>query len=381
MIGTKRFNKRIRVGTFRFVNPFRSTGTTFNTLEPKEFSSDIVRDGITSVERAEQQRKDFRKLQAMNAGINYDPETDATESDTNMQSALGKLANLSSSMGMNLPGGVASVAEAEKKMNMMRQLQRYNANILTPKEEQLKKLYKLSKKRKEQEQKQKAIQYLATSVEEQHIPTEFREEVANYYRGLKDSEWADLKAARRKELLASMASKRKEEAQKLTNDQLARWADNAIQDYLERTYRLAPDKMPKDEDELKRLQASTREFLFKGQKHPYEHFYETMDANTVDDQLKQMDEQYRGHGMKIKRLHTFVRPIYQKEENPTPEEEYETQQNEIEARRDEYKRKMREMRGKQPPREMIKRAMPSMAEPLEVIENIHPLYKKRRFII
>lgn len=75
-------------------------------------------------------------------------------------------------------------------------------------------------------------------------------------------------------------------------------------------------------------------------------------------------ELFSGHGWRARPLHTLIRPYKDMEDDPTPKEQVDHQQEEIDARQNHFTHRYEERYGKAPSHETTKQAMPEMAAPV-----------------
>ena len=162
--------------TLKFRNPFNT-----HTTQPSShvFISPLHREGITSLENEERKRVLQYIAQLKNTGIWKKMEENGMIPDNlgvNLSSYIG------SDTGMMLPSGITNVETAVKKADAARQIQRFNAGILTKEQGQAKVMKDLIEKQQLKKYKDKVVQYIAESGELDQIPIDFREEVEEYYK-------------------------------------------------------------------------------------------------------------------------------------------------------------------------------------------------------
>lgn len=162
--------------TLKFRNPFNT-----HTTQPSShvFISPLHREGITSLENEQRKRVLQYIAQLKNAGIWQKMEENGMIPDNlgvNLSSYVG------SDTGMMLPSGITNVETAVKKADAARQIQRYNAGILSKEEGQAKVMKDILQKQELKKYKDKVVQYIAESGELDQIPIDFREEVEQYYK-------------------------------------------------------------------------------------------------------------------------------------------------------------------------------------------------------
>lgn len=292
--------RKVRTQPLRFRNPFWS-GRAPQPSFPS-FNSTMNTDGLTSIENYENERRAARLAQIDNAGID-----------------LSKFSKNGVSFSIPLPAGVQSVEDRDRNQDAMRKIQRQSAGIRSAKDRQLLKLAKLEELRRRNLRLEKNIQYLAEHADEDGVPAEFQEEVAEYYKlhpGAR--EVRDRFVAAHRQML--------EERRKAGKDAIDRYDFKNLDSY----------------DPITGLP-------------------------TFDDDEK------AGHGsfgVRAARLHNLVRPIKHMRPLEKPEEMADERKKEVEDLQDEYKKQQTELRGVPPPSDMAKRAFPDSAEAVDF-----PLYQ------
>lgn len=292
-------NKVTRKPLF-FVNPYRSIGVV--NPSSRIFVGPIRREGITSVENAERARSMLHLSQLTNAGmVKQMKDLGIIPDDLGVD--LGDYSGNS----VSLPEGVTSVENLEKKGDIARQVERFNAGILDQEQRQQKAFLELAKKKKKDEYRKSIIKWLALTDELDQVPNEFAEEVAAYYRAHEDVNQADIEKKRRE--------RRKKE-------------DKKIQKQLERQ----------------------------------RYWYQT---NPLDRAL-QVTNSPTGHGWRAVRLHKSVRPLRKYNYLPTTLANFlEQRKQELDKRRERFKEKESEQRGLTPTKDAVETAMPKLAEPVQ----------------
>lgn len=317
----------IKTRPLRFQNPYFTSG--FRKVYNFSYRSPIYNSDISQGELALQQQM-IEKLQKMkNEGLikkSGDKNGDTNNDGKIDMEALAK-------MGINtmiMPEGVTNVREAEKQREAARQVERFNADILTKKQEDLKKLYQQARKQKEVEEKKRLIKFLAESQEIEEVPEEFREAVKDYYEG--------------KDILNY-------EIDPKTGRDTA-YSDREIVAEMER--RQKAKKQAKKA--RKRLEADRLENERKAY-HPF---------GAVP--LTPKPPSY-GYGM-VPRISHMVKPFFSLDSQleDTPANIVENTKNSLDDRRRMYKEYQVFQRGIEPSKEMVKRAMPETAEPMKVDE-------------
>ena len=347
----KTTNKTYRkVGSLplRFKNPFL-------TSERKQqmyttYRSPIIRTGITSLERADQE-KAMKKIEELkNAGL-YDPESEAWFNVSFKD--YGNVAMFP--LDKDLPQGVTNVDAAEKYKNAMEQAQAFNAGILSTKQKQMQDLYKIIKKRQMEELKNKAIQYLAETDELDQIPEEYQEAVASWY-------YAGFPVRYRKfvNIETNSLYPKKDAVPKLgTEAEYDEAKELWDKEYGDKVQTRLITKRNVDRKRMER--ARKRGIIERENKE-----------NAMKEYREKMREQL-GQGSFSKRegwrapfLYTLVRPIHSMDKmfQQTPEDRIKEIKDEQEEMRDDYRAQQFEQRGLNPPKEMVKRAFPNTAFPL-----------------
>lgn len=300
----------------RFQNPYFTSG--FKKVFNFSYRSPIYNGNISQGEAALQQQI-IEKLQKMkNEGLirkNGD-----TNGDTNHDGKIDM--ETLSKMGINsmvMPEGVANVREAEKERDVARQIERFNADILSAKQEKFKSQLKALERRQKAERTKKLIKFLAESEDIEEIPAEFQEAVKDYYKGkdiASDDEDKDEEMARRKKM--------KKKVEKLRKKNIAK----------------------REEEESKAY-------------HPY-------GARPVQ---KYTTPGEVGYGM-VPRINHLVQPFFSLDSqlNETPAQIAEREKNDLDERRKLFKDYQILQRGKEPSKEMVSRAMPETATPMKVDE-------------
>ena len=316
----------IKTKPLRFQNPYFTSG--FRKVYNFSYRSPIYNSDISQGELALQQQM-IEKLQKMkNEGLikkSGDKNGDTNKDGKIDMEALAK-------MGINtmiMPEGVTNVREAEKQREATRQIERFNADILSKKQEDLKKLYQQARRQRQVEEKRRLIKFLAETAEVEKVPEEYQEAVRDYYEGkdlfnnVIDPKTGKDTAYSNKEILAEM--KRREEAKTRV--------ENA-----------------RKKHEQERLEKERKEY------HPF-------GAVPV--------RQYHsyGYGM-VPRISHMVKPFFSLDSQleVTPANIVENTKNSLDDRRRMYKEYQVFQRGIEPSKEMVKRAMPETAEPMKVDE-------------
>ena len=359
-----------------FANPFKTSQR--QTQLYTTYRSPIHREGITSLEKAQQERILERIQELKNAGM-YDD-----EDDERMFRDFGNLATFPMD---SLPEGVQSIEKLEKAKSAYQKAQAANAGVLTAKQLQLKKLAKLLKERKKKEARLKAIEYLATEDELDQVPEEYKEEVENWY-------WGKLLPEEKKwwhfDSLGLNQADRDEWKNKWRDNYEAVNGERPTDDQVDQAYAKELELMTKRiggqegiAEIIRRQKLKTRVNARRQLKREKRGIY--------DDPVRQFDEMTRkgliqgrnvqGHGLikgwKAPRLYTLVIIDKKKEDLENRQELYRTQQT--------------ENRGMRPPNEMVNRAMPKTAEPVNIeypsslqIRNViaHPfVFPRRKFFV
>ena len=200
-----------------------------------------------------------------------------------------------------------SVEARDKALEIQRAIERQNARAWTEKEAKLRRVLEAENKRKEKYLDDKIIQYYAEYADEGGIPPEYQEEVMGYYKQVPGAE------ARHKAYLESLIAKRRK------------------QEDLERQRYFHDLNQRANFDTLFPEGAEGRPF---------------------------------GYGWRARPLHTLLRPYKHMEEDPTPKEQVEHQQEEIDARQNHFTHRYEDRYGKPPSHETTKQAMPELAAPV-----------------
>lgn len=307
-----------------FRNPFRTTGV--KQVATRIIKAPIIPDGYS--------REGFRySFGANRSGISL-PNLIGKQAAIDVKN-LGIIpdydgVDLSSFMNdsLILPSGVASLEKLQKQRDVAHQIQQFNAKILDDDQRAMKSLSEFMEKKKKIELRKKIVQWLAETDDLDEVPTEYREAVADYYKEKYPTE------SDRNKHIKDIEDKRREKKKKITPKDLA--------DYNARVY------------------------------------YSNMDRDTLSP---------AGYGWRAPRLHRLVRPIKEIEVDD-PEKIIEDQKDSLEERREFYKNFQTEQRGIQPPKDMVERAIPKMAEPIYIPQTLqtntgvilHPfIFPKKRY--
>lgn len=338
--------KTIRKPLFR-KNPFRSIGVKQRSTNI--YVGPLKREGITSIENEERARQGKRLAQLSNAG---------------MVKQMRELGIIPDNMGVDmsqfsgnvaaLPSGITNLEDVQREGDIARQIEQFNAGILNQEHREQKALMDIAKKRKQSEGRQKIIQWLAETDELDQVPAEFAEEVEAYYKKKGDGE---------KDRVARLRKARKEREERKERDKLLQrgyWQTSPFSSIIQRpssstryttntgllqkTMR-APNAI---EEENKRAEEENIQALFE--ELPY--FNEDFWGNGVINS-----------GWRAPRLHKLVRPLKRFEIEEEPDKIIEDQQQALDDRRSMYKDEQTRQRGTTPPKDMVDRAMPKLAEP------------------
>lgn len=311
-----------------FRNPYRSIGVTQRASHV--MVGPMRREGITSLENEERARYSRHMAQLANAGmLKKMQESGVIPDDMGVD-----MSDFSSNIAA-LPEGVANLNDMEKESDIARQIERYNAGILDEEHRKQKALMRLAKKRKQSEYTQKVIQWLAETDELDEVPREFAEEVEKYYH---DNGGDDKKAEVQRRRKARRD--REEEKERDLLFKQTYWQSNPMSAVLQ-----------------PRMGTSTRFTTNTGLINPYE-------SNAM------------GGGWRAPRLHKLVRPLKRFEIKETPDKIVEEQKQALDDRRTLYKDEQTEQRGVAPPKDMVERAMPKLAEPILALRPIPQVFTR-----
>lgn len=369
--GTNQFSSRIS-----FKNPFRTSSR--KTQKYTTYRSPIHRTGITSLERAEQERLLSKINEWKNAGM-YDSDDEKWFSTTFKD--FGDVATYP--LDKDLPRGVTNVENMEALRSASRQIQAANAGILSAEMMKKKRLYDIIRKRKEKEMKDKTIQYIAESDELDEVPEELREEVNSYlYRGVPLQYRMFLNTDRNSFGIKDEAQLAREGIDLANNPDMAKkyndfkkWKDDHDDDYsaLQKrfiNYGKAEEKRAERRKKKQKLDSAALEKEFA------DYFLE---RQKIDEQRAQAeDRKRRGFGLiesdeRIPRLYMLTRPLA----FPAPTVDHEgvvQREKDFETDlKDEYKSFQKDQRGIEPPNEMVNRAVPKYARPLNGIFDPAPI--------
>lgn len=369
--GTNQFSSRIS-----FKNPFRTSSR--KTQRYTTYRSPIHRTGITSLERAEQERLLSKINEWKNAGM-YDSDDEKWFSTTFKD--FGDVATYP--LDKDLPRGVTNVENMEALRSASRQIQAANAGILSAEMMKKKRLYDILRKRKEKEMKDKTIQYIAESDELDEVPEELREEVNSYlYRGVPLQYRMFLNTDRKSFGIKNADELKKEGIDLEKNPDMAKkyrdfndWKDKHSDDFsaLQKrfiSYGKAEEKRAERRKKKQNLDSAALEKEFA------DYFLE---RKKIDEQRAQEeDRKRRGFGLiesdeRIPRLYMLTRPLA----FPAPTVDHEgvvQREKDFETDlKDEYKSFQKDQRGIEPPNEMVNRAVPKYARPLNGIFDPAPI--------
>lgn len=369
--GTNQFSSRIS-----FKNPFRTSSR--KTQKYTTYRSPIHRTGITSLERAEQERLLSKINEWKNAGM-YDSDDEKWFSTTFKD--FGDVATYP--LDKDLPRGVTNVENMEALRSASRQIQAANAGILSAEMMKKKRLYDIIRKRKEKEMKDKTIQYIAESDELDEVPEELREEVNSYlYRGVPlqyrmflntDRDAFGIKS--KDQLEKEGVDVKKPGPMQQKYDDFVKWQKDHADDYsaLQKrfiNYGKAEEKRAERRKKKQKLDSAALEKEFA------DYFLE---RQKIDEQRAQAeDRKRRGFGLiesdeRIPRLYMLTRPLA----FPAPTVDHEgvvQREKDFETDlKDEYKSFQKDQRGIEPPNEMVNRAVPKYARPLNGIFDPAPI--------
>lgn len=369
--GTNQFSSRIS-----FKNPFRTSSR--KTQKYTTYRSPIHRTGITSLERAEQERLLSKINEWKNAGM-YDSDDEKWFSTTFKD--FGDVATYP--LDKDLPRGVTNVENMEALRSATRQIQAANAGILSADMMKKKRLYDILRKRKEKEMKDKTIQYIAESDELDEVPEELREEVNSYlYRGVPLQYRMFLKTDHNNFGIKTQDELAEEGINVVTNPVMAKqyndfknWQKEHTEDFsaLQKrfiNYGKAEEKRAERRKKKQKLDSAALEKEFA------DYFLE---RQKIDEQRAQAeDRKRRGFGLiesdeRIPRLYMLTRPLA----FPSPTVDHEgvvQREKDFETDlKDEYKSFQKDQRGVEPPSEMVNRAVPKYARPLNGIFDPAPI--------
>jgi hypothetical protein len=320
-------------------NPFRSIGVKQRSTNI--FVGPLKREGITSIENEERVRQGKHLAQLSNAGmVKQMKELGIIPDDmgVDMSQFTGNVAAL--------PSGITNLEDVQREADVAHQIEQFNAGILNQEHREQKALMDIAKKRKQSEYRQKIIQWLAETDELDEVPAEFAEEVAAYY----------AKNAGMKERVAEKRKKRKEKEEREETKKLRQ------KSYWQTSSAPFSSIIPS-------APSSTRYTTNTGLLQ-----HTTRDPTPTDEDrweafLKELDEGaaegngFINSGWRAPRLHKLVRPLKRFEIEEEPDKIIEDQQQALDDRRSMYKDEQTRQRGTAPPKDMVERAMPKLAEP------------------
>lgn len=405
--GQRAIRQRKRL-TFR--NPFNSSG--FKNPS-RVMTAPIMREGMTSDETQASMASKLgisEKLmkRAMHEGIIDDP----------MGADLSKYVNQGTSV--SLPGGVASLEEAARQQDIARQVQQYNAKVLTQEQMEKKALYELTKKRQLADYRSKIVEWLALTDEIDEVPNEFREEVEKYYQQkgneYKKQETADKRKARKEK--EEEEKKKKWEGERYIYD---RWSKQPFSNigmqrnkYASMQY-TTPQKLALSSQEenasreaAKRLRDTNWDRWLRHNQPVYTSSNIPVAAVSswpipappapvsappaptpdeaqamLDDVLAKLPKEEKedegktkqaasGSGWRAPRLYSLVRPSWPFYAPPDRTWDYEDQKQARADNREFYGKLMKQMYGHEVPKDMKERAFPNHAEALRGLGFLRP---------
>ena len=279
-----------------------------------------------------------------------------------MGSLGGEDDSLSSLLGM--PRGVTNLKMRDKQIRLQQQMQAANAGILDAKTRKLKALAKVLKKRAQEQQKRKAIQFLAETDELDEIPEEFKEEVEDYY-------YANIPRELRKfvpledntNMISVLPAGASDEDQNLharlqslldSNQKYPEFDNKTIKQVLQERMTVKRNIQERREKRSKKSAQQQWEDAAREARR-------LADAGLI----RRRNYELSGHGLwKAPRLHTLLRPhhIQINRDNDVIDKEREDQNKSL---RDEIREVLKRQRGGlTPPDKMIDRSVPKLARPL-----------------
>lgn len=386
------------------------------------------REGITSLERTERARMGKHLAELSNAGmVKQMKELGILPDNTGVD-----MSQYSSGIAA-LPSGVTSLQDIKNEADVARQIEQFNAGILDQEHREQKALMEIAKKRQQSQYRQKIIQWLAETDELDEVPTEFAEEVTAYYRShggdKKRKEVADKRDARKKR-----EEKKQEDLLKIRSYwQPASKPFSALQhetgpgvrystnsgalnsigkhDYTPSQSAVEAAQLENEWDEmvnsewgsgwnnyggegainfdaLKKTPAEQRKKEQAEQrKKIVQWLAETDEVDEIPADFVDEVEAYRKNkegeilnsGWRAPRLHKLIRPLKRFEIDETPDKIIEDQKQALDDRRAMYKDEQTHQRGAPPPKGMIERAMPKLAEPFSGVRPVPQHYIRPNF--
>lgn len=400
MIGYKRLGVRRARQPLLFRNPFNSTG--FQNPVTRLLAGPLINEA--GPQTPEQQA--FMQMVAAKAGkpdpsqkgpaLNMKNIEKAGLNPNAIRAAL-NAANPAAALmsGINSyyhrpPTSVKNVETYENQLAAQRAAERANANIYSMEEYEQQRKAKLQEKQKEAEERAKLVKYFATNenVKVKDIPKELYDEIKLFYASpeyYRTYGYTYTKIAR-KRLMAKWRAENNERLQKkLPVKALPRLALyypfpeglDPIQFYSEEKEKnKRTNEQKKEQNQEKRASgdnsgnaatnAATTNTAPSGTTG------ETNIAGLFDQSQGQGQGQGKGAiGWRSTPIYRMVQPQFDLEAMVVhPDKEREAQEKELEQRREAYKQKQTDLHGKPPPKDMIKRAMPDLAEPSKIESNV-----------
>lgn len=340
----------------RIPNKFGSIGVTQKANHT--FFGPISRDAMSSAEhemrdRAQQNPKQQALSKLASLGL---PANEALMSRMNVpgkspySDGFDMSQFMTSETAAMLPNeGVTRADVAEQKLAIARQVEQYNAGILTPELYKKRELLKYLSQKKADEMKGKIVQYLATNKELiDPLPASLQEEVDEYYRAHPEVKVNEIQTARDD-------YKKKKEKEAAEKRQAAAFFYNP-NPFSGLTFKPGPGirysdapvgvDAPSSYSTQNNLSSSripnTSLRLYNSGNNP----------NNID-----------GSGWRASPLHRLVRPFKKFEIPPPPDKIIEGQKEEKEEWKEQYKEDQQYQRGIPPPKDMVERAYPKYAKP------------------
>ena len=326
-------------------NPFRSIGVKQRSTNI--FVGPLKREGITSIENEERARQGRHLAQLSNAGmVKQMKELGIIPDDmgVDMSQFTGNIAAL--------PSGITNLEDVQREADVAHQIEQFNAGILNQEHREQKALMDIAKKRKQTEYRKKIIQWLAETDELDEVPAEFAEEVAAYYtKNGGETEKQRVAGLRR----ARKEREEAEETRKLMRKGYWQSSSAPFSSIVQR-----PISSTRYTTNTGLLQKITRD------PNATEEERRAEERRLAEERMMSLfDEGYGAinSGWRAPRLHRLVRPLKRFEIEEEPDKIIEDQQQALDDRRSMYKDEQTRQRGTTPPKDMVERAMPKLAEP------------------
>lgn len=308
-----------------FQNPFHTTGFS-HVLDPARFSR-VPMQGISNAEAYANSLRMKRYAELANAGFTAEQIREWRKKDPQFNLAMDENGIFSIPLGV----GVTSLKDRDKRLDMLRQVEMANAGIYSGKIAKDRALRKIYEKMQEKKLEKKVYQWIHENMDEDSIPNSLRD---------------DYHAWDKKKDPTTAGNKNKVVRQERNPDPSGKEKEITL-----------------DQD---------------GEKLNFPDDKDTMDSEEVEAIIKAIDDKDKikketddeGSGAfssyRVPRLHQMVAPIHQREASMSAKDDIEEHKREVEDRQEIYKEQQKDIRGEEPPKGMVERAVPKTAEPIQL---------------